>query len=120
MPGDFWLPGEPGFEAGRQKRRGALVCSRGHKVTYRLEQDPGDGPLGYCSDCGAPIIGKCPACGARIRGVDFLPGYLGTISYAPPKFCDGCGEPMPWAGRQERFYQLQNILDQQDIDQSDR
>jgi hypothetical protein len=35
-------------------------------------------------------------------------------------FCDGCGAAHPWATRKERLYELQNILDQEDIDEADR
>ena|SRR5215469_4871938 len=114
----FWLPGEPGYDHGYQVRRAALVCTRGHTKHFGVEGHPGD-PLGFCQTCGAPVICACPSCGVRVRGLDFVPGYL-NVHYEPPKFCDGCGEPMPWAGRQERFYQLENILDQQGIDESDR
>jgi hypothetical protein len=115
----FWLPGEPGYEHGHQVRRAALVCTRGHPVRYAVEGQP-SGPLGFCQKCGAPIIGSCPSCGARVRGIDIIPGVFSAAEYEPPKFCEGCGEPLPWAGRQERFYQLENILDQQGIDETDR
>jgi hypothetical protein len=40
--------------------------------------------------------------------------------YAPPMFCDGCGEPFPWASRQQRIYHLENLLDEEDIDDATR
>jgi hypothetical protein len=115
----FWLPGEPNRKGQNQERRAALMCSRGHVVTYRATDEPPEDSLGYCASCGAPVLGRCPSCRIRIRGLDFVPGHM-NITYELPKFCDSCGEPFPWAGRQERFYQLQNILDQQDIDPTDR
>ena len=30
---------------------------------------------------------------------------------------DGCGEPYPWASRQDRIYQLENLLDEEQIDE---
>lgn len=43
-----------------------------------------------------------------------------STNYSPPMFCDGCGSPHPWAGRQERIYELENLLDEEDIDEADR
>jgi Uncharacterized protein conserved in bacteria (DUF2321) len=40
--------------------------------------------------------------------------------YEAPRFCDGCGEPYPWATRQDRIYQLENLLDEEDIDEPTR
>ena len=37
-----------------------------------------------------------------------------------PSFCDGCGAAYPWATREERIYELENLLDEQDIDDADR
>jgi hypothetical protein len=37
-----------------------------------------------------------------------------------PSFCDGCGAAHPWATRTERLYELQNLVDQEDIDDVDR
>ena len=34
--------------------------------------------------------------------------------------CDGCGEPFPWATRQQRIYQLENLLDEENIDEMTR
>jgi hypothetical protein len=36
------------------------------------------------------------------------------LAYAPPglhDFCDSCGAPLPWASRQARIYELENLLD---------
>lgn len=35
-------------------------------------------------------------------------------------FCDGCGAAHPWATRAQRLYELQNILDQEEVDEADR
>lgn len=42
------------------------------------------------------------------------------MTYRRPGFCDYCGDPHPWANRQARIYQLENILDEQDIDEAAR
>src|SRR5690606_36950705 len=41
-------------------------------------------------------------------------------SYSPPEFCFSCGSPFPWATRQARIYELQNLLDEEDLDEADR
>ncbi|OLT08375.1 hypothetical protein BJF90_12940 [Pseudonocardia sp. CNS-004] len=37
-----------------------------------------------------------------------------------PAICDGCGAAHSWATREQRLYELQNILDQEEIDDVDR
>jgi hypothetical protein len=37
-----------------------------------------------------------------------------------PSFCDGCGAAFPWATREERIYELENLLDEEDVDEADR
>lgn len=112
----FWREGEPGDST--DGIRAATVCRRGHPKEIRLSAPP-VAELGFCTECGAPIIGRCPACGVRIRGMER--GLAGAMSkYVPPKFCDGCSEPLPWANRQDYIYQLENILDVEDIDPSTR
>jgi hypothetical protein len=98
--------------------RAATVCRRGHEQQITLTAAP-TGDLGFCNECGASVIGRCPACGVRIRGMEG--GLIGAMTpYLPPKFCDGCGEPLPWAGRQDYIYQLENLLDVEEIDQPTR
>jgi hypothetical protein len=46
-------------------------------------------------------------------------GFFGGPAYTPPDFCDACGAPHPWASRQARIYQLENLLDDQDLDPAD-
>ena len=36
--------------------------------------------------------------------------------FAPPDFCDNCGEPHPWLSRQGRIYLLENMLDAAGLD----
>lgn len=42
------------------------------------------------------------------------------VSYDPPDFCDNCGAPHPWASRKARLYELENLLDNEDLDPADR
>jgi hypothetical protein len=112
--GDPWAGEAPGLSAGYQA---AAVCRRGHVIEFALTREPGD--LGFCSGCGAKILTRCTSCGKRIRGRYFV--SLGAQRYyEPPPFCDCCGEPHPWVSREERIYQLENILDEEDIEESDR
>lgn len=81
-------------------------------------------PPGRCPDCGAGILTACRHCGLRIRGTSrsrvLRPGLNLSPDYSPPSFCDGCGDPYPWASRQARIFQLENLLDEEDIDEAAR
>jgi hypothetical protein len=71
------------------------------------------------------IIG-CENCGLRIRGdyslvVFGLSFRRGKHPLAErPGFCDGCGAAHPWATREERIFELENIVDEDAIDEADR
>jgi hypothetical protein len=92
----------------------AAVCTRGHVITSNMTHvEAAD----RCPDCGARVLKGCPECQARIRGICSIP--VGGESYEPPRFCDYCGAPFPWAGRRERIYELQNLLDDdEDLDEA--
>lgn len=49
-----------------------------------------------------------------------MPGVLVAAPWTPSDFCHMCGSPFPWASRQARIYELQNILDEQDLDEATR
>jgi hypothetical protein len=73
-----------------------------------------------CPTCGAEVLTKCPSCGTRIRGYYYVRGVVGFGSeYQPPDFCDQCADPMPWLSRQGRIYQLENLLDEENLDPAD-
>jgi hypothetical protein len=46
--------------------------------------------------------------------------YIGSEAQELPKFCDECGVAHPWASREERIFELENILDEEEIDDADR
>ena len=95
----------------------AAVCLRGHAITGNtdyLSEIPA-----RCSDCGAIVIVDCRACDQRIQGY-YDSGVLGGPAYRPPRFCDSCGAPHPWADRRTRIYELENILDAEDIGEAER
>ena len=101
----FWCPGEP------EGRRAAVVCARGHVITAVLDVVPG--PLGtvygYCDKDGTALLARCVTCAIRIKG-DRPPNRLATYAaYELPSFCDCCGEPHPWASREDRLTRLQHI-----------
>lgn len=60
----------------------------------------------------------------RIRGELYVPRNEIMLvaepatpqDFAPAAFCDHCGEPEPWATWADRIYQLENLLDEQDLD----
>lgn len=68
-----------------------------------------------CVECGAKVLTKCAACNTRVRGRYRVEGVVGG-GYNPPSFCDKCGSPFPWVDRQGRIYQLENLLDDEDLD----
>jgi len=37
-----------------------------------------------------------------------------------PVFCDRCGSAHPWATREQRIFELENIVDEEEIDEADR
>lgn len=112
----FWRPGEPGGN-GRIAFQAATVCRRGHVQNSGLTQAPTD--LRRCPLCGADVLGCCQQCGLRIRGNYYVPRVVAPPDPVPP-FCDGCGSAHPWATRKQRLYELQNILDQENVDDADR
>lgn len=73
-----------------------------------------------CAMCGADVLVACPDCERRIRGDHTVPGSLQDAPGGRPSFCDGCGVAFPWATREERIFELENLLDQQEIDEADR
>ena len=93
----------------------AAVCRRGHVASVNIERRA---PSKHCEKCGAKVLVACAQCEERIRG-DYVSSGV-VLPYTPPQFCDSCGAPHPWAGRQARLYQLQNILDEQNLDEATR
>ena len=100
--------------------RGAAVCRRGHVQTQYIDPTDGHKPIpDNCPKCGARVLTGCPHCDLRIRGDHHFPGTFGIGGYQRPSFCDGCGSALPWATREERIYELENILDEEDVDEAD-
>lgn len=114
-PSGFWPPDGGGYRA-------AVVCRRGHVQASNLDDRPAD--AGRCPDCGTDYLTACGTCGLRIRGTSrqvVLPGGTAIAAgYVPPNFCDRCGGPHRWAPREAMLFELENILDQQDVDDADR
>lgn len=113
----FWRSGEPGRN-GQSGYQAATVCRRGHVQSRCHRSIPTD--LGRCPKCGADVLARCRECGLRIRGNYYVPRSFGGRPSSVPPFCDGCGSAHPWASRTQRLYELQNILDQEEIDDVDR
>jgi hypothetical protein len=91
----------------------AAVCRRGHVATSVISAEK---LSPKCARCGAVVITNCAPCGNRIRGRWIEPGVINMgQTYAPPPFCDQCGSPHPWAGREARIYELQNLLDEEQL-----
>jgi len=61
-----------------------------------------------CGSCGAPVITKCDRCSTPIPEVNYAGG---NNQGEPNPFCVGCGEPFPWATREQRIGSLYNLID---------
>lgn len=105
----------PSNYKGRHKP--AAICRRGHTQTTDLDLDI---VSERCSICGAKVLTACPHCDERIPGRYAVPGRVVTQVSQIPDFCDKCGSPFPWASRQARVYELENILDEQNLDEATR
>lgn len=78
--------------------------------------------------CGAAVLTVCEACGQYIRGPRLVAraGITRSSSLVPegfytlPDFCQSCAAPHPWAGRNARSYELENLLDKEDIGEAER
>jgi hypothetical protein len=70
------------------------------------------------------VLSACPSCGTRLRGIEWSmtprPGRKPTYEIYEWSFCDGCGSPYPWAGREELISHLINLLRSQGISDYDR
>lgn len=92
----------------------AAICRRGHFQTGDTETNA---VFDHCPECGAPVLTGCLSCGRRIRG--WWRGGIDAERVVPP-FCEFCGSPHPWADRKSRVYQLENLLDAEDLDEPTR
>jgi hypothetical protein len=100
--------------------QGAAICRRGHVETCRIVPRAFEKAIpDNCATCGAPVLTGCPNCELRLRGHYYRPRVISN-AYKRPSFCDGCGSAFPWATREERVYELENLLDEEDIDEADR
>jgi hypothetical protein len=74
----------------------------------------------HCGDCCAALIDRCPTCSARILGADSLAGAAGLSAWKPTYFCDQCGSTLPWIPPEGRIWELENLLDGDDLDEPAR
>ena len=119
--GDLQARARAAGTRGEKYYEGAAICRRGHVETEHLK--PGQDVSGIperCLTCGANVLVACPHCQRRIRGDSYAPLWGADGDYRRPSFCDSCGSAYPWATRVERIYELENLLDEQDIDDADR
>jgi hypothetical protein len=93
---------------------GAAICRRGHYVSWDIAQESSD----YCAKCGASVLTRCESCDTLFKGVEVDPSvvFVSTTRTPPPRFCEGCGSPFPWVDRQGRIYELQNMLEREQLD----
>jgi Uncharacterized protein conserved in bacteria (DUF2321) len=72
----------------------------------------------FCGRCGAAVLQGCGSCGALLLGaVRVMPGLPNEMK-EPDSFCWDCGEPYPWASREERVVKLFDRIDHEDLDEA--
>lgn len=123
----------------------AAICRRGHEISNdvvnaqeRLEEaQPGKRPQAMvlspdfsmprsptptkvvhanCGTCGAPVITTCDSCTTPIPRINHLGG---NNQGEPNSFCVGCGQPYPWATREQRIGNLYNLIDFGNLSQAE-
>jgi hypothetical protein len=119
----------------------AAVCRSGHVIAQTLDPPPppprvASGPpawvehsssLGsseppprvlprHCGRCGRPVLRTCPSCDAFILGA--YTALRPSDFSLPESFCWDCGEPYPWATREERIGELFDKIDHEDLDEA--
>jgi hypothetical protein len=75
------------------------VCESGHLITRFAESQP-DSRKKRCPGCGAATLMACPKCRGKIPGYHHMSGIAFVDTSLPPSFCDNCGEPFPWTGKE--------------------
>ena len=75
------------------------ICENGHKITQYLKSEP-QLAKEFCNLCGAKTISKCPKCDADIKGLELDTTVIFDKSI--PEYCDSCGEPFTWKGKNNK------------------
>jgi hypothetical protein len=102
----------PGFEI--------AICPNGHIAAFddpdELYAPVAERATPACPRCGRTILLTCPTCDVPIRARYSGPGGL----VEPSDFCDQCGDPFPWVGRQGLIYELEKRLEEDELDDPTR
>ena len=89
----------------------AAICRRGHVESTAIQFEPL--PAQRCGQCGAKVLFNCEECDAPLRGQT---KDWPVTRYKRGEFCWTCGSPFPWASRQARFHELENLLEDEDLE----
>jgi hypothetical protein len=109
------------FQKGEAYFQASLICRRGHVLDSSLNpHELKNLNEQKCSTCGATCLKTCPKCNFRIKGRPYVPQVISFRDFEPHSFCDNCGAAFPWASQQDRIWELQNILDEEELSESDR
>ena len=97
--------------SGRGYYNGSAICLRGHVETNHLSPTRDSDDINKrCAKCGALVFVACPSCNFRIRGAfHSIAGFTKSVETCP-SFCDQCGKAFAWASREERIFELENLL----------
>jgi hypothetical protein len=75
------------------------VCVNGHLITQFAFSQP-ESQKKRCPKCGAATVTACPKCKTNIPGHRHIRGVFAFDTSPPPSFCENCGEPLPWTGKE--------------------
>lgn len=75
------------------------VCENGHLITDMASKYP-QHKKARCPQCGAATITACKNCNAPIPGHYHVPDGISVYTAPRPDFCQNCGEPFPWTGKE--------------------
>src|SRR4051812_34510092 len=134
------LPRERAERTGRDSAEGPLLrggVPNGHVIDDHLERpnppaSPGIGLIegsasygstpppppsvpSFCGHCGARVVQACWSCDVVILGAHML--GLGSRPLERPESWH-CGEPYPWATREERVGKVFHLIDHEDLDEA--
>lgn len=73
----------------------AQICLNGHVITSMAGSSP-NFKKDFCKECGSQTITNCQECSKPIKGYYHVSGVIGGFEYEAPRFCDSCGNPLPW------------------------
>lgn len=105
---------------GGRYRQASAICEEGHQYTRSMSWMEETYVPNKCPECGANVLTGCRGCDLRIPG-ELVGGNL--LFTSPPNtlpyFCEDCGAMYPWAGKEQKIYELKNRLRLEGLEEAD-